>query len=478
MTKRKFSINVATFKILEHNYRKSYTANEAFKDEPNDYSLSYDQTQKRKREIKQMRVEAYTKNTGQKMQEKQKKKLDYSCVINVNGDTTAQDVLDSVGAYLKEQLGVEIYSVAVHRDEGYIKDKQTGQTLSSGYDFFFDKKSGKYFADKNYTKLIAKDINELKENFEIVKNYHAHIEFCGIREDGSSIKHPCFADKKKPRTEWKYKALDKGYVGGFLNKYTMQNLQNVLNEHLENIGKEPVTRVKYNDDPNKPATAGIKNIKELHHFESKEKNEGIDKFTEKEKRRYEIIKSNANVVSQRNYKWNKTRRNEIIKAEMEISNDEFAQIDENHKHYEIKREYFKALANLRTSFDPSSQDENALKDVLAKLKKNAIQQCELKNEVNLWQNTALKDFDYAVENFFDESLDDESRLEFYDVIQKEKSKFENDENIADSFKRVAFTNGNDYEINLDTIDKIHYDLEQRLYFKQMQENSPNIKKQN
>ena len=75
--------------------------------------------------------------------------------------------------------------MAIHRDEGKIKHKKTGEYLVSGIDFFYDVNDNKYYTSKIkniYSNEL--DINE----YSIEKNYHAHIEMMGLDSDGNAIR--------------------------------------------------------------------------------------------------------------------------------------------------------------------------------------------------------------------------------------------------------------------------------------------------
>jgi hypothetical protein len=75
--------------------------------------------------------------------------------------------------------------MAIHRDEGKIKHKETGEYLVSGIDFFYNEQDNKYYTKKDKNKYE----NELNiYEYDIEKNYHAHIEFMGLDSQGQAIR--------------------------------------------------------------------------------------------------------------------------------------------------------------------------------------------------------------------------------------------------------------------------------------------------
>ena len=75
--------------------------------------------------------------------------------------------------------------MAIHRDEGKIKHNETGEYLVSGIDFFYNEQDNKYYTKKDKNKYE----NELNiYEYDIEKNYHAHIEFMGLDSQGQAIR--------------------------------------------------------------------------------------------------------------------------------------------------------------------------------------------------------------------------------------------------------------------------------------------------
>ena len=210
---------------LNHNYREEKTTNTAFKAN-NDYLMldykDFKELQKRAFNIIAERERAYTERTGQKVQAKTAKAVEI--IIEVNEDTTAQEILESYGEYFKNNFGVEILGIAIHRDEGYLIGKEPPhRRLTSGIEFELDQESGKYYElvsdGKNYKRGTELDITAFKE----IKNNHAQIIFSNLRADGSSVtsKHDNF------------KVFDKSFFKDFSN-----NWQKIYNQKFPN--KKPL----------------------------------------------------------------------------------------------------------------------------------------------------------------------------------------------------------------------------------------------
>ena len=210
---------------LNHNYREEKTTNTAFKAN-NDYLMldckDFKELQQRAFSIIEERERAYTERTGQKVQAKTAKAVEI--IIEVNEDTTAQEILESYGEYFKNNFGVEILGIAIHRDEGYLIGKEPPhRRLTSGIEFELDQESGKYYElvsdGKNYKRGTELDITAFTE----IKNNHAQIIFSNLRADGSSVtsKHDNF------------KVFDKSFFKDFSN-----NWQKIYNQKFQN--KKPL----------------------------------------------------------------------------------------------------------------------------------------------------------------------------------------------------------------------------------------------
>lgn len=127
-----------------HNDRSHPTPNSIFKHNKNEiWNDSAEAKKLFEKELKK-RSAAYTKRTKQKLQKKTTTHL--SCVVNLNFNHTLKDV-QKVASLLEATLDTKVFQIAVHRDEGHVT-----------------------------------------ESGEEVVNYHAHIEFLGLDQEGRAIR--------------------------------------------------------------------------------------------------------------------------------------------------------------------------------------------------------------------------------------------------------------------------------------------------
>jgi len=129
--------------VVGHNDRSIDTINSIFNDEENEYTLPAIEAIRMYDLLLRERINAYTSRTGQKLNNKTITHL--SAIVNIKQTTIMED-LSILKYYLEKELGTAVFQIAIHRDEGHIKD------------------------GKN------------------IKNYHAHIEMMGIDEKGFSIR--------------------------------------------------------------------------------------------------------------------------------------------------------------------------------------------------------------------------------------------------------------------------------------------------
>ena len=144
--KRKSSIHIEQGKLgyLFHNDRTKQTANSIFSTENNEYDNDAKTALEIYRQELQKRTQAYTRRTGKKLPKNTITHL--SAIVNLDERHTLQDV-EKIAEYLEKKFDTKVFQIAVHKDEGYV--------------------------DENGTPHI---------------NYHAHIEFMGLKSDGKSIK--------------------------------------------------------------------------------------------------------------------------------------------------------------------------------------------------------------------------------------------------------------------------------------------------
>jgi chromosome segregation ATPase len=143
---RKSSIHIEAGKVGEffHNDRTKLTANSIFSIENNYYSLdAVSAIELYKKDLKE-KTKIYTERTGRSLHKNTITLL--SAIINLDKQHTKED-LQKVAEYLEQSLDTKIYQYSIHRDEGYIN-----------------------------------------ENGEEIINYHAHILFSGLDEEGRSVR--------------------------------------------------------------------------------------------------------------------------------------------------------------------------------------------------------------------------------------------------------------------------------------------------
>ena len=222
---------------LAHNYRAELTTN-TINEVDNDYYAFADdfkELQDRAFNIIAEREKAYKERTGQKVQAKTAKAVEI--VLEINEDTTAQDIMDSYGEYFKSEFGAEILGIAVHKDEGYIVSKEPPhRPLTSGVEFELDQESGKYYHLKSngatYERGAELDISK----YSFIDNLHAQLIISNLREDGSSITG---TSKLYPH----FKKMDKEWMKYFANEW-----REIYNERLPH--KQPLTgKDKNSDEP-------------------------------------------------------------------------------------------------------------------------------------------------------------------------------------------------------------------------------------
>lgn len=164
---------------VHHNSRENFSHSVVFTDEKNELWNNAKESFTIYRDELKIRSEAYSNSTGQKLQSRAVTQL--SAVINLEQHHTMKD-LEKIKTYLEKEFDTKVFQMAIHRDEGKLKEKTTGNYLVSGTDFFLNPKDNKHYFDKKYTKPLN------LENYTIEKNYHAHIEMMGLKSDGKAIR--------------------------------------------------------------------------------------------------------------------------------------------------------------------------------------------------------------------------------------------------------------------------------------------------
>lgn len=294
------TITNATSSIIEHIFR-IYPTNNQITNDTNEYSknyaFSYAMANKVKNEWTESAQEAYKKETKQKIQKN--KIFHHSIAIGLTESQGMQDA-EKLAQWLEAKLGTKIYAVAIHNDEGYLKRKD-GYRLVSGKNCFFDRKSGEYFFDANKTQKIN------MADYEIIKNRHAHIEFSGFRQDGSSLNNFDFESKKND-TKSRFFRLG---TSTFRKAYHKQ---------LEILGfKQESKEHEYNFDATKLKNTARKEFLFLLYKESYEP----ESLTEAEVKKLENYKMRTNFEARERAQENETllknadKQNKTLRAENE-----------------------------------------------------------------------------------------------------------------------------------------------------------------
>ena len=222
---------------LAHNYRAELTTN-TMKEVDNDYYAVADDFKgltNRAFSIIEEREEAFKERMGRSLNKNTAKAVEI--VLEINEDTTAQDIMDSYGEYFKSEFGAEILGIAVHKDEGYIVSKEPPhRPLTSGVEFELDQESGKYYHLKSngatYERGAELDISK----YSFIDNLHAQLIISNLREDGSSITG---TSKLYPH----FKKMDKEWMKYFANSW-----REIYNQRLPH--KQPlIGKDKNSDEP-------------------------------------------------------------------------------------------------------------------------------------------------------------------------------------------------------------------------------------
>ena len=325
MGKSSIHIQKASNGAITHNSRENYSKSVVFTDEKNelwnDKKIAY---QIYRSELKN-RVEAYTNRTNQKLQKTAVTHL--SAVVNLEQHHTLKD-LEKIKDELEKVFDTKVFQMAIHRDEGKIKHKETGEYLVSGIDFFYNPDDKKYYSkkDKN-TFLNELDINQ----YEIEKNYHAHIELMGLDSQGQAIRQK-------------------------MNRFVLSNLQDFTAQIL-NMERGNNYQIK-------------KSAKRLdtHQFKASKKEENeVKKIVKNEKSK--IVKKANEIIN------NEKEEKKRIKAELEELKKENSKFREELKANQSEREHYKLQEQLNKQLQ---QDLKASKIDLS----TALEQIEdLKKEI-------------------------------------------------------------------------------------------------
>ena len=377
------TITNATSSIIEHIFR-IYPTNNQITNDTNEYSknyaFSYAMANKVKNEWTESAQEAYKKETKQKIQKN--KIFHHSIAIGLTESQGMQDA-EKLAQWLEAKLGTKIYAVAIHNDEGYLKRKD-GYRLVSGKNCFFDRKSGEYFFDANKTQKIN------MADYEIIKNRHAHIEFSGFRQDGSSLNHFDFESKKN---DTKSRFLRLG-TSTFRKAYHKQ---------LEILGfKQEPKEYEYNFDATKLKNTARKEFLFLLNKESYEP----ESLTEAEVKKLENYKMRTNFEARERAQENENllksadKQNKTLRAENEYlknANDIEQNILKTFVSYKKSRDIEKKLL---TDEKESLKNQNAdLQAELESVKAEWLPKSEVKKIIEQERKAWIAEQGHTAEDY-------------------------------------------------------------------------------
>jgi len=104
-------------------------------------------------------------------------------VVNLNPHHDRDDV-KAVMEYLEKKFNIVATSYSIHRDEGYLMNKQDSSiTLSAGVDYYTDKQGTAFIIEIDEQGKKRKTDKPLDiSQYEPIYNYHAHINFITINQ--------------------------------------------------------------------------------------------------------------------------------------------------------------------------------------------------------------------------------------------------------------------------------------------------------
>lgn len=331
--------------IILHNARENFSHSVVFKDEKNELWNDSKTAFKLFRDELEVRTKAYTKRTNQKLQKNTATGI--SAVVNLEKHHTLED-LESIKIYLEKEFGTKVFQMAIHRDEGKLVNKENPNlTLISGKTFFLNPKDEKLYGEKDFKNLI-----NMKE-WNIEKNYHAHIEMLGIDEDGNSL--------RKKMNIYKLSKLQ-DFVAESLNMERGNN--NVVTNEKGGV-KRKDTKFKRKDPKRLKDDAEVLNDFAKASFEDQQKlikkaNKIISRvIAEKEKLKEELEELKSKVKNMREeFKENDAKRKEH--AELDALNKQL-QIDLKNKSITIKQAMQKIEDLKEQLFNPDFKTDSGKK---------------------------------------------------------------------------------------------------------------------
>ena len=137
----------------------------------------------------------YTLRTGQKVQTKEEK-LRWSAVVNLNENHTIKDV-ENLANTLSKKYGWQVLQVAVHRDEGFVKDDKPHYNLHAHIEFFMLNKEGVFtfkkrdFGTKKMSELqdtVSKELS-MQRGTPKLESKRERLEHREYKQQARAIEH-------------------------------------------------------------------------------------------------------------------------------------------------------------------------------------------------------------------------------------------------------------------------------------------------
>jgi len=129
MAKSSAHIEPGNAGYFSHNSRQSFSQSQVFFDETNEVDLTKEEAFKIFRSELAARGNDYEERVGQKLQQNTVTHL--SAIVNLEQHHTL-DNLNPLLHFIEERLDTKIIQRAIHRDEGKLVHKTTGEILTSG----------------------------------------------------------------------------------------------------------------------------------------------------------------------------------------------------------------------------------------------------------------------------------------------------------------------------------------------------------
>ena len=336
----KSSIHLQTAKAgtILHNARENYSKSVVFLDEKNEIWNDSKTAFKLFREELEIRSNAYTQRTKQKLQKNTSTMI--SGVVNLEQHHTLKD-MEKIKDELEKEFDTKVIQMSVHRDEGKLVNKKNEDLkLVSGKDFFLNSKDNQLYFDSKFTKKIN------MEEWKIEKNYHGHFEMLGIDSNGNSL-------RKK------------------MNIYKLSQLQDFTAETLK-MERTPSNVIVNEKGEVKRKTTTNKKRLDTHEFKASKKRENEVTIIAKK----EIVKEANQIVEE---------AKQIIKKKNETIRTQNETIIKQKEDKKKLKEELKQLKEQTIKTREELKEINAIREDYAKLEAlNKQLQIELKNKsVNL-----------------------------------------------------------------------------------------------